>query len=165
MHFIVTADKNWAIGRKGNTFVSIPENEQLLRSDTKGKAIIMSKYVADRFPGGLTYVDRVNIVLTRDVNYKRKGVVAVHSIEELLKEVDRYPMEDVYVIGGESIFKQLFPYAQTIDVTYIDFKYEADAYFENLDKNEAFELIEESEEKTYFDLEYVFRRYERKKQN
>lgn len=163
MHMIVTVDKNWAIGRKGNTFVAIPENEQLLRADTKGKVVVMSKQVADKFPGGLTYMDRINVILTRDKSYTRKGVTVVHSIEELLEEVKRFSTESVYVIGGESLYKQLFKYCDTVDVTYIDYEYEADAYFENLDENREFVMTQESEEKTYFDLEYVFRRYERKK--
>jgi len=161
MHFIVTVDKNWAIGRRGSTFVTIPESEKLLRAETTGKVIIMSKSVADRFPGGLSTTDRIVYVLTRDTKYARKGVNVSHSIDELLEDIKKYSDSSVYVIGGESIFKQLLPYATVVDVTYIDFSYEADAHFENLDASKEFRLVEETEEKTYFDLEYVYRRYER----
>ena len=82
--------------------------------------------------------------------------------EEALKEVEKYPAEDVYCIGGDSIYKQMLPYCDTAHVTKIDFAYEADAYFPNLDEDPDWEITAESEEQTYFDLEYAFVKYERK---
>ncbi len=163
MNMIVTVDKNWAIGNKGRSFVSIPENEQMLRADTTGKVVVMSKNVAEHFPGGYSYQDRINVILTKDMNYTKKGAVMVHSLEELLDYVKKYNTESVYVIGGVGIFRQLLPYCDIIDVTYIDYEYEADTHFANLDEDEHFRMTEESDERTYFDLEYVFRRYERNK--
>ena len=76
--------------------------------------------------------------------------------------IKKYPSEDVYVIGGESIYKQLLPYCDTALVTRIDHEYRADAFFPNLDEDPAWEMVSEGEEENYFDLEYRFTRYERK---
>ena len=71
--------------------------------------------------------------------------------------------EDVYVLGGGSIYKQMLPYCDTAYVTYIDHQYAADTFIPNLDEmTDQWELAEESDENTYFDLEYYFRTYKRK---
>ena len=105
--------------------------------------------------------NRVNIVITRDKNYKAKDAVVVHSIEEALEEVKKYQSEDVYVIGGDSIYRQMLPYCDKAHVTKIDFAYEADTFFPNLDEDAQWKVTERSEEQTYFDIEYEFRTYER----
>ena len=105
---------------------------------------------------------RVNIVLTSDKNYRVKDAIVVHSVEEALEEVKKYK-EDVYVIGGDSIYKQMLPYCHKAHVTKIDFAYEADTFFPNLDEDKEWKVTERSEEQSYFDIEYEFRTYERVK--
>ncbi len=105
----------------------------------------------------------MNIVITRDPGYKCPDAIIVHSIEEAEKVASEYPSEDVFVIGGGSIYKQFLPYCDTAFVTKIDFAYEADTFFPNLDTDSEWECVHESEEETYYDLEYCFTRYERKK--
>ena len=97
------------------------------------------------------------------VSYKVKDAIIVHSIEELMEELKKYPAEDVYCIGGDTIYKQLLPYCDAAQVTKIDFAYIADSYFPNLDEDPQWHVAAESEEQTYFDLEYKFVRYERNK--
>ena len=63
---------------------------------------------------------------------------------------------------GESIYRQFLPYCDIAHITKIDYSYQADAYFPNLDENEEWEIVRDSEEQTYFDLEYVFLEYKRK---
>jgi dihydrofolate reductase len=84
-------------------------------------------------------------------------------VEELLEAVKEYDGDSVYNIGGESVYKLLLPYCDTVHVTKIDHAYEADAYFPNLDADDAWEVTEESDEQVYFDLTYHFVKYERKK--
>ena len=83
-------------------------------------------------------------------------------LEEVLEELKQYPSEDVYIVGGDSIYQQFLPYCDVAHVTRIDHAYEADAWFPNLDEDPEWELTGQSEEKTYFDLEFTFCRYERK---
>lgn len=78
--------------------------------------------------------------------------------------MQKYPSEDVYIIGGASVYRQLLDACDTVYVTKIDFSYDADAWFPNLDELPEWKLVYCSEEQTYFDLEYYFCRYERKKE-
>ena len=163
MNIIVAVDKNWAIGKENKLLVSIPADMKFFRSTTTGKVVVMGRKTLESFPNGLPLKNRTNIVLTKDKNYKVKDAIIVHSIEEALEELKKYASEDVYVIGGDSIYAQMLPYCDTAHVTKIDFGYEADAWFPNLDENEEWKIAEESEEQTYFNLEYSFVKYVKKK--
>ncbi len=87
----------------------------------------------------------------------------VHSVGELMEELKGYADEDIYVVGGASVYEQLLPYCNTAHITKIDYTYQADAFFPRLDEMPEWELVADSEEQTYFDLEYYFFKYERKK--
>ena len=78
-----------------------------------------------------------------------------------MEELKKYEEEEIYVIGGETIYRQLLPYCKLAHVTKINHAYEADTYFPNLDENDEWVVTGVSEEQTYFDLEYEFVRYER----
>ena len=95
------------------------------------------------------------------VSYKVKDAIVVHDLDELHKELEQYNSEDVYVIGGESIYRQLLDECDVAHITKIDYAYDADAYFPNLDEKEEWQITEDSDEQTYFDLEYYFLKYER----
>ena len=86
----------------------------------------------------------------------------VHTTEELLEELKKYDEEEIFVIGGESVYRMMLPYCSKVYVTKIDHAYQADTYFPNLDQLEDWEMTEVSEEHTCFDLEYVFSTYERR---
>ena len=117
----------------------------------------------ETFPNGLPLLNRINIILTTDLSYRVKDAVVVHSIEELLEEVKKYPTEDVYIIGGESVYRQMLPYCDVAHVTKIEHTYEADSYFPNLDELADWKITGDSDEQTYFDLIYSFLRYEKNK--
>ena len=87
--------------------------------------------------------------------------IVVHSIEEALEAVKDYNDDDIYVIGGESIYRQMLPLCKVAHITKIDYAYQADAHFPNLDE-EGWVITETSDERTYFDLIYEFVKYERK---
>lgn len=162
MNIIVAVDKNWAIGKDNRLLVSIPADMKMFRQETTGKVVVMGRKTLESFPGGQPLKNRTNIVLTGNEKYQVKGAIVVHSLEELLKEVEKYESDQVYCIGGDSIYRQLLPYCDTAHVTKIDFAYEADSFFPNLDENPEWEITARSEEQTYFDLEYEFVKYERK---
>lgn len=163
MNAIVAVDNNWAIGYQNRLLVRIPADQRFFRDETIHKAVIMGRKTLESFPGGQPLKDRLNVVVTSDVNYRVPDAVVVHSIEEALEAVKDYPREDIYVIGGESIYRQLLPHCEVAHVTKIDYSYEADTYFPNLDRMEEWVLTGESDEQTYYDLTYTFCRYERKK--
>ncbi|MDD2979335.1 MAG: dihydrofolate reductase [Hespellia sp.] len=161
MKVIVAADKNWAIGNNNQLLVSIPSDMKFFRSETMGKVVVMGRKTLESFPSGQPLKSRTNIVLTKDKNYEVKGAIIVHTMEEMLEEIKKYDTNDVYVIGGESIYRQLLDYCNIAYVTRIDHAYQADTHFPNLDEMDDWKLVEESEEQTCFDLEFAFTRYER----
>ena len=135
----------------------------LVHGEITGKAIIMGRKTLESFPNGQPLKNRTNIVITRKKDYKCKDVIVVHSVEEALEAVKDVKSEDIYVIGGGEIYKQMLPYCDLAHVTKIDYAYQADTYFPNLDELEDWEMTGVSEEQTYYDLVYEFCRYERKK--
>jgi len=163
MNLIVAVDKNWAIGKENKLLVSIPQDMKFFRETTMGKVVVMGRKTLESFPGGQPLKKRTNIVITRDKNYSVKDAIVVHSVEEALEELKNYNSEDVYVIGGDSIYRQMLPYCDIAHVTKINHAYEADTYFPNLDEKEEWLVTGVSDEQTYFDLEYEFVRYERVK--
>ena len=162
MNLIVAADKNWGIGYQNKLLVSIPEDMKFFRRETGGKVVVMGRKTLESFPNGLPLKNRTNIVLTKNPAYRAKGAVICHSPEEVLKELEKYPSKDVYIIGGDSVYRQFLPYCDVAYVTRIDQAYMSDAYFPDIDEMPEWELAAESEEKTYFNLEYTFCRYERR---
>ena len=165
MNLIVAVDKNWAIGYQNKLLVKIPADQRFFRNETIHKAVIMGRKTLESFPGGLPLKDRLNVVITSDPNYRAADAVVVNSIEEALEAVKDYNSEDIYIIGGESIYRQMLPLCDTAHITKIDYEYYADAYFPNLDEMEDWHITGESDEQTYHDLIYTFYKYERKKIN
>ena len=129
MNLIAAVDKNWAIGCKNKLLVSIPADMKFFRETTTGKVVVMGRKTLESFPNGQPLKKRVNIVLTRDKNFKAGDAIIVHSMEELREELKKYPSEDIYVIGGETIYKQLLDDCDVAHITKIDYAFEADAYF------------------------------------
>lgn len=163
MNIIVAVDKNWGIGLNNKLLVSIPSDMKFFRAQTTGKVVVMGRKTLESFPNKMPLKNRTNIVLTRDRNYQVKGAVIVHSQEELEEQLKAYQDESIYVIGGESVYRMMLPLCDTAHVTRIDYAYHADTYFPNLDKHSDWEITASSHEQTYFDLEYRFVRYERRK--
>lgn len=161
MNIIVAADKKNGIGFQGKLLVTIPFDQQLFRKETIGKIVVMGRKTLESLPGGRPLEGRINIVLSHNENYVCKGAQILHSIQEVLKELEKYKSEDVYVIGGESIYREFLPYADRIHMTRIDYTYEADTFFPEISEDE-WKLVKVSDEQTYFDLVYDFRCYERK---
>ena len=163
MNLIVAVDENWAIGKDNKLLVSIPSDMKFFRETTTGKVVVMGRKTLESFPNGLPLKNRTNIVLTRNRDYQVKDAIVVHSVPELLVKLDKYSSEDVYVIGGDSVYQELLPYCDVAHVTKINHVYAADSWFPNLDETGEWESTGESEEQTYFDLEYMFVRYEKKR--
>lgn len=161
MNLIVAVDKNWAIGYQNKLLVTIPEDMKFFRTETSGKVVVLGRKTLATFPNGQPLVNRTNIILSKNPDYTVKGAIVLHSVEEVLEELKKYSEEDIYIIGGGSIYKEFLPYCRVAHITKIDHAYNADAFFPNLDEMPEWKLTGESEEKTYFDLEFRFCRYEK----
>lgn len=162
MNIIVNVDNNWAIGNKSKLLVSIPGDMKHFREETTGKVVVLGRKTLETFPQGQPLKNRTNIILSRNPNYQVKGAAVVHSLDELMEELKQYRDEEIYVVGGASVYKMLLPYCNVAHVTKTDHEYEADTYFPDLDRDGQWEVTADSEEQTYFDIPYRFMRYERK---
>lgn len=162
MNIIVAVDNNWAIGNKNELLVRIPNDHKHFREETTGKVVVLGRKTLATFPQGQPLKNRTNIILSKNPNFTVKDAIVAHSVEELLEELKKYNDEDIYIIGGESIYRQMLPYCNVVHVTKIDKEYEADTYFPNLDADEDWQITADSDEQTYFDIAYQFLKYERK---
>jgi dihydrofolate reductase len=88
----------------------------------------------------------VNIVLSADKDHNYEGVVDVHTFEEFLATVAEYAKnEDVYIIGGASMYRQTLDYVDMVLLTKVDAIGGAEVFFVNIDADPRFEIISESE--------------------
>ena len=161
MNLIVAVDRNWGIGCGNRLLVSIPSDMKFFRETTMGKVVVMGRKTLESFPNGLPLRNRTNIVLTSNSNYQTKGATVCHTVEETLEELKKYNDDDIYIIGGGSVYRQFLPYCSVAHVTKIDHVFDADTYFPNLDEMEDWKITADSDEQTYFDLEYQFLKYEK----
>ena len=143
MKAIFHADREWGIGKANDLMFSLPKDMQFFRETTKGKVVVMGLNTLKSFPNGKPLKNRVNIVLCPED--AGEGVITVHSLDELFSEIKQYPEEDVFVIGGASVYKALIPYCTQVLVTKVDALGGADVFAPNLDKDPAFRLVFESE--------------------
>lgn len=144
MKAILHADKNWGIGKNNSLMFRIPADMKFFKETTTGNTVVMGSNTLKSLPQGKPLKDRINIVLYPE-GEDREDCKIVHSLNELFTEIKKYPPERVFVIGGQMMFKTLLPYCDEVLVTKVEAEGEADAFFENLDKNENFKLVHESE--------------------
>ncbi len=163
MNIIASVDENWGIGLKGRLLVRIPADMKTFQQMTAGAVLVMGRRTLESFSNAQPLAGRVNIVLTRNPNWKVRNAILVHSVEETLERLDDYRDREVFVIGGESIFRQFLPFCDAAHITKIHQVFETDAFFPNLDLDPDWSVTNSSEEQTYFDLEYHFLKYERRK--
>lgn len=161
MNLIAAVDSNWAIGYQNKLLVSIPDDMKLFRNTTQGHVVVMGRKTLESFPNGRPLKNRVNVVLTSDKSYKVEGAIVVHNLEELDVELAKYDSDEIYVIGGESIYRQLLDRCDRAYITKIEYEYQADAHFPNLDELPEWRMVSESEEQTYFDIIYAYTIYEK----
>lgn len=162
MKTIVAVDNNWGIGKDGCLLCSIPGDLQYFKEKTLGKVVVMGRTTYESLPGKKPLKDRINIVLSRNPDFQPEGCITCKSMGELFKVLENYNMEDVFIIGGEDIYRQFSPYCSGHLVTKIDADFEADKHFENLDRRDDLELVAESNPQKENGVEYRFTEYRRK---
>ena len=164
MQLIAAVDKNWAIGYRGQMLVTIPADQKMFRRETMGKIVVMGRKTLFSLPGGRPLDGRINLVLTSDPKFSIRGADVCHSLNEALEKLETYKKEqgftddDIFIIGGESIYREFLPYCTAAHITWIDYAYVADTHMVDLEK-EGWVVTESGDEQTYFDLCYEFRKY------
>lgn len=144
MKAILHVDKEWGIGKNNSLMFKIPADMQFFKATTTGNIVVMGSNTLKSFPGGKPLKNRLNIVLYPE-GENRDDCLIVRSLEELFAEIKKHDPEKVYVIGGQMMYKTLLNYCTEVLVTKVDAVGGADVFFENLDKNENFKLVYESQ--------------------
>ena len=129
MNIIAAADINWGIGKDNRLLDNIPEDMKFFRETTSGKAVIMGKNTFLSFPNQKPLPKRLNIVLTHDKSFAPEGVTVCESLEEAVEAAKaQYSDEDIFFIGGESVYKAAEKLCDTAYITKIDKAYDADRF-------------------------------------
>lgn len=161
MRMILAADEKWGIGKDGGLLCHIPGDLKYFKDVTLGKTVIMGRVTLESLPGGKGLPGRRNIVLTSQEDYFAENAETVSSEEELWSALTGTPGEDIYVIGGEQVYKALLPFCDKVLVTKIYGDFQADRFFVDLDQDERFEGKALSPIKEENGIKYRFFEYNR----
>ena len=160
MTIIVAADAKWGIGYKDELLVRIPEDLKNFKALTTGHTVVLGRKTLATFPKGAPLKNRTNIIMSRDPEYTVPDAIVAHSLDELL-DIVRDIDDEIFVIGGGTVYDQLLPYCDKAIVTKIDNEYEADTFFHDLDADEDWKITDSSEVQTSPEVTYRFVTYER----
>jgi len=133
MNLIVAVDKNWGIGNNNNMPWQIKEDLAYFKKMTLNKTIIMGRKTFLSFPNQKPLKHRENIILTRDKKFVVENAKCLHGVKQLLDFVKNKDSDDVFIIGGQSIYQTFEAYCKRAYITKIDYEYKVDTYFPNLD--------------------------------
>ena len=164
---ILNCDKEYGIGKKNGLLFSLKEDMAFFRRTTLNHVVAMGENTLLSFPNQKPLKNRTNIVLSADETHNYEGVVNVHSFEEFLKIVAKYAQnEDVYIIGGASMYRQTLDYVDFVYLTKVDAVGGAEVFFVNIDADPRFEVISESEplQDGDYKIKFVTYRNKEKKQ-
>ncbi len=163
MNLIVNVSENWAIGKGNSLLFHLSQDMKFFKTHTTEKTIVMGRKTLESLPGGNPLPNRKNIVLTQNSNFTKDNVLVMHSIDELLCNIDTENSDDIYVIGGETIYRALLPYCKKAFVTKVMTNADdADAFMVNLDTHPDWEITDESSTMTEKDYSFKFITYTRK---
>jgi dihydrofolate reductase len=143
MNLIVAVDQNWGIGWHDRLLFRIREDMKRIKALTTGKVIIVGRRTLQTFPGGQPLPDRLNVVLTRQPELTVAGARIVHDLAELADNLAGYAEDDVYILGGSSVYRQLLPYCRRAYVTRVEIIQPADSHFPNLGELAGWRLDQE----------------------
>ncbi len=157
---IAAIDENSAIGYDGDMLCYIPSDLKRFKAITSGHMVIMGRKTFESLPNG-ALPDRRNIVISKNESFNCKDCEVTHSIEaaiELSKNED-----EVFIIGGGELYKQIIGIADKLYITQIRHKFEkADTYFPEIKKDEWTAELQEVYKEQGDEYEYVFTIYSRK---
>ena len=156
MKAIVAVDEYYGIGKDGNLLFRISDDLKRFKKLTEGRAVIMGRRTLESLPGGKPLPDRINFVLTQNKEYNQLGIIPIHSLDEMQEIFQTLRSDNIFVIGGASVYAQLLEYCDTVYMTKV-YKHEsADAIFPDL-PNDEWNLVSKSDRLTDEKTGLVFR--------
>lgn len=143
---ILNCDKNFGIGKRNGLLFHLPLDMKFFRETTKGHTVAMGENTLISFPQSKPLKNRTNIVLSQDDKHNYEGVINVHSMDDFKKEIKKQlENDDVFIIGGASIYRQMLPYVDEVLLTKVNEDGHAEVFFPNIDQDPSFELLSSSE--------------------
>lgn len=153
---ILSVDKKYGIGKNNGLLFHLPVDMKFFRETTKGHTVFMGENTLLSFPNSKPLKNRVNVVLSGDPTHNYEGCRNVHDFNEFIEILKNCgENEDVFVIGGASIYRQTLPFVDKVLLTKVDADGEATVFFPNLDEDPDFECVDEGT--PIQDGEYVIR--------
>ena len=141
---ILNCDKKWGIGKRNGLLFNLPLDMKFFRETTRGHVVCMGENTLLSFPGSKPLKNRVNIVLSQDTSHNYEGVINVHTFEEFLSKIKEHSKnDDVYIIGGASIYSQTLKYVDKVLLTKVDEDGGAEVFFTNLDELDNFKCVDD----------------------
>lgn len=135
MNAYVIADQRWAFGRNGGLLFSLSADLEHFHALTRGGTVIMGPERLKFYTGGTPLPQRRNIIVTRDPSVLPEGVEGVSSPEKALALAGGPEAENLWIIGGGSIYASLLSRCSRVYVTRVETRVEeSDTFFPNLDK-------------------------------
>lgn len=161
MNAIVVVDEKWNIGKDGGLLVHLHGDLKYYKEKTLGQIVVIGRKTLESFPGSKPLPGRDNLVLTRNTEYRPEGCQVFHSKEELMDHLGENT-ENVWISGGENIYRQFLEDCDKFYVTKIYDSFPADRSFPNLDERDDMEVTWESDVKEEKSIRYQFFEYTRK---
>jgi dihydrofolate reductase len=126
---MVAMAQNGVIGRSNSLPWRLPQDLKRFRAFTLGKPVLMGRKTYDSI--GRPLPGRNNLVLTRDRSWRAQGVIAVHSLEEALRQAGA--AAELVVIGGAEVYRLVLPIARRIYLTHVHADVPGDTFFPDFD--------------------------------
>ncbi len=143
---ILNCDINWGIGKRNGLLFHLPLDMAFFKEKTLNHPVFMGENTLLSFPHSKPLKNRVNVVLSQDETHNYEGVINVHSFSSFLNKMKEMEQEDeVFIIGGASIYRQCLEYADRVYLTKVLHDGGAEVFFVNLDENKNFVLKEEGD--------------------
>ncbi|AZV59300.1 dihydrofolate reductase [Peribacillus frigoritolerans] len=134
---IVAMDQNRVIGKNNKLPWHLPADLQYFKKVTMGHPIVMGRKTFESI--GRVLPGRENVIVTRNQEFKAEGCVVLHDIAQIKMFADNHE-EEVFVIGGAEIFKEILPFTDRLYITEIHETFEGDTFFPEIDENEWDEI-------------------------
>ena len=144
LSIIAALSENRVIGREGGIPWLLPEDMRRFKALTMGHAVIMGRRTFDALDG-IPLPGRRNIVLTATPGFEVAGFKVVSGLEEALAPF-RSGDEEVFVIGGGTLYEQTLPIVDRLYLTLVHERVEGDAFFPEFSEDDFIEVKREEGE-------------------
>lgn len=124
---IVAMDEKRGIGKKNSMMWKIPGEQARFKNITTPHPMIMGRKTFESI--GRVLPERANIIITRDSDFKVKGAIVVHSLDEALKKAKSIDTDEIFIIGGGQIYEQSINLTDRLYLTLIKGDFKADTFF------------------------------------